>query len=459
MAKTKISEFSATAASNTDIDSINLAEGMAPSLVNDAIRELMAQLKDFQTGAVGDSFGGPITGAVNATVGATTPNTGAFTTLAASGAVTLSGGTANGVTYLNGSKVLTSGSALVFDGTNLGVGTSSPAYKLDVKGNIRSGLASTTTGEIAFFSASNDSQMGIINNATEFKIYSTYASTAGYKPINFYTSDTLKMTLDADGDLGIGTSSPGQKLDVNGSINVSSSGNIFTASSSGIFFNGSGSYSTGIYNNASGSLLFDTNGSNRARIDSSGNLLVGTTSTFGKLTTYSTATGTPTAGFFANTASFTSNVLGISCARTTTNATFNLIYAYNDNLSGQFAVRDSGNCVNTNNSYGAISDVKLKENIVDASPKLADLMQVKVRNYNLKTEPDHKQLGVIAQELESVFPAMVEESPDRDKQGNDLGTKTKSVKYSVFVPMLVKALQEAVAEINSLKARLDAANL
>ena len=58
---------------------------------------------------------------INGTVGATTANTGAFTTLAASGAVTLSGGTANGVTYLDGSKVLTSGSALTFDGAILGV--------------------------------------------------------------------------------------------------------------------------------------------------------------------------------------------------------------------------------------------------------------------------------------------------------------------------------------------------
>ena len=59
MPKTKISEFSATPANNTDIDSINIAEGCAPSGINDAIRELMAQLKDFQTGAVGDSFNGP----------------------------------------------------------------------------------------------------------------------------------------------------------------------------------------------------------------------------------------------------------------------------------------------------------------------------------------------------------------------------------------------------------------
>jgi hypothetical protein len=56
MAKNKISEFSSTAANNTDIGNINIAEGCAPSGINNAIRELMAQLKDQQTGADGDSF-------------------------------------------------------------------------------------------------------------------------------------------------------------------------------------------------------------------------------------------------------------------------------------------------------------------------------------------------------------------------------------------------------------------
>jgi len=54
MPKTKISEFSSTAGNNTDIDGINIAEGCAPSGINDAIRELMAQLKDFQSGDAGD---------------------------------------------------------------------------------------------------------------------------------------------------------------------------------------------------------------------------------------------------------------------------------------------------------------------------------------------------------------------------------------------------------------------
>jgi hypothetical protein len=54
MPKTKISEFSSTPANNTDIDGINIAEGCAPSGINDAIRELMAQLKDWQAGLSGD---------------------------------------------------------------------------------------------------------------------------------------------------------------------------------------------------------------------------------------------------------------------------------------------------------------------------------------------------------------------------------------------------------------------
>lgn len=98
MAKTKISEYSSTAGSNTDINSINLAEGMAPSLVNNAIRQLMAQLKDFQAGTAGDSLtvGGnlsvtgtsTLTGAINATAGLTGPVT--------TSSAAISGGTING---------------------------------------------------------------------------------------------------------------------------------------------------------------------------------------------------------------------------------------------------------------------------------------------------------------------------------------------------------------------------
>jgi len=75
MPKTKISEFDTTPANNTDIDSINIAEGCAPSGINNAIRELMSQLKDQQTGAAGDNF----TVGGNLVVTGTSVHTGATT--------------------------------------------------------------------------------------------------------------------------------------------------------------------------------------------------------------------------------------------------------------------------------------------------------------------------------------------------------------------------------------------
>jgi len=56
MAKTKISEYDSTAANNTDVDGVNLAEGCPPSGINNAIREVMAHLKDWQSGASGDNL-------------------------------------------------------------------------------------------------------------------------------------------------------------------------------------------------------------------------------------------------------------------------------------------------------------------------------------------------------------------------------------------------------------------
>ena len=124
-----------------------------------------------------------------------------------------------------------------------------------------------------------------------------------------------------------------------------------------------------------------------------------------------------------------------------------------------FFVFSNGNVQNTNNSYTAISDIKLKENIVDASSQWDDLKVIQVRNYNFKEETGHEthtQLGVIAQEIELVSPGLISESPDRDEEGNDLGTVTKSVNYSVLYMKAVKALQEAMERIEVLEAKVDA---
>ena len=129
---------------------------------------------------------------------------------------------------------------------------------------------------------------------------------------------------------------------------------------------------------------------------------------------------------------------------------------------GIFVVRGDGDCENTNNSYGALSDVKLKENIVNASSQWNDISALQVRNYNFKTETgyrNHTQIGLIAQEVELVSPGLVSESPDRDEDGNDLGTVTKSVNYSVLYMKAVKALQEAMERIEVLEQRLNDAGI
>jgi len=135
MPKTKISEFSATPANNTDIDSINIAEGCAPSGINDAIRELMAQLKDFQTGAQGDSFNGPI--------GTSTPAAGAFTTLSASSTATLSGLTASTALALDASKNVVS---VTNTGTGSNVLATSPTLVTPILGTPTSATLTNATG-------------------------------------------------------------------------------------------------------------------------------------------------------------------------------------------------------------------------------------------------------------------------------------------------------------------------
>ena len=136
-----------------------------------------------------------------------------------------------------------------------------------------------------------------------------------------------------------------------------------------------------------------------------------------------------------------------------TNARF---LACTDTTNEKAAILSTGGFLSRNNSYGTYSDIKLKENVVDASPKLDDVMRLQVRNFNFKTNPEAKQIGFIAQEFEQVFPAMVDESQDRGKDGAVLDETTKSIKTSVLIPILVKAIQEQQALITTLTTRITA---
>ncbi len=123
----------------------------------------------------------------------------------------------------------------------------------------------------------------------------------------------------------------------------------------------------------------------------------------------------------------------------------------------KFRVLNNGSVGSANNSYGGISDIKLKENIVDANSQWNDIKAVKVRNFNFKDTPDTKMLGVVAQEIETISPGLVSEIVDKDPNTNEaLETTTKEVKYSILYMKAIKCLQEAQARIETLEAKVAA---
>ena len=293
MAKTKISEYSATAANNTDVESVNIAEGCAPSGINNAIREVMSHLKDFQVGSAGDDLtvGGnfSVTGTVtipdNAISGdkveGGTINAITINTLSAN--PTLSAGTANGVAYLNGSKVLTSGSALTFAGASLGINGASANILFDNGGVGGSSLQLGTSG-------SSHGYIGTVGSfPLLFQVNGVEAmriglATGGLRTVGIgYTSLTSvgDNGLAVFGKVGIGTNSPSGKLQVKQANTAY--GLVVEASGNDAWVRFHHNDSLGIvettYNTSAGytPLTFKTGGSERLHLDTSGNLGLGVT--------------------------------------------------------------------------------------------------------------------------------------------------------------------------------------
>jgi hypothetical protein len=212
-------------------------------------------------------------------------------------------------------------------------------------------------------------------------------------------------------------------------------------------------------NDYPGQLVFSTTAdgasspTERMRISNDGNVNVGGGGITARVAAASAATSTAVLYGYANTASYTSTVIQAQ-SETSAGTGWNLYIGYASAGNLVYRVYGNGNVQNANNSYAGTSDIKLKENIVDANSQWDDLKALQVRKYNFKEGQTHTQIGLIAQEVELVSPGLVNESPDRDAEGNDLGTVTKSVNYSVLYMKAVKALQEAMERIEVLEQRL-----
>jgi len=331
-------------------------------------------------------------------------------------------GAVSGVAYLNdffgyGLAFRNAGTeaARIVSG-NLGIGTSSPVAKLHLKGSGTSGQV--TASWILENASSGTAGMDITGSAGASRwrfLYGGSPSTG----TNALTESMCILTEGASaGNVGIGTSSPGHKLDVQsatGTMGVTSTTGtnisyVFSSNTGGSFIIGKDSstggltgtaYSNFLYNASAYPTVFFTNGSEKVRITSAGGFSVGTTSDPGAGAIY--ATGNITAFF-----------------------------------SDKRLKTVSGKIENALDKVGKLSGVYYTFNDTAKS---------------FGYDSDEEQVGVIAQDVEAVLPQIVKAAPfDLDENNNSKsGENYKTVQYEKLIPLLIEAINELRAEVKALK--------
>ncbi len=277
----------------------------------------------------------------------------------------------------------------------------------------------------------------------------------GTDTVNINTGGTTRVSVDSSGNVGIGETTALGKLHVKSADSGASVASyadelvVEGSTDSGITilsatnkdgslaFGDSGNNVAGriVYNHSLDHMQFYVNGTQHLDIDQDGRFWVMDS----EYVYMSTVNATVASLTLSKDISAANNADYFQCR--------------NSSNTLKMVVEGDGDVKNANNSYGSTSDSKLKENIVDAKSQWDDIKAVKVRNFNLIGDSAKtKMLGVVAQEIETVSSGLVSESIDRDpKTGEDLGTTTKNVKYSILYMKAIKCLQEAQARIETLE--------
>jgi len=353
------------------------------------------------------------------------------TTTTGTGVVTALGvntGTA-GAFVVNGGALGTPSSGTV---TNL-TGTAS----ININGTV--GATTASTGAFSTLSAT-----GTLSGGTSGTAYSFSGS-----------APATSLTLDSSGRLLVGgTASPASVLHLysSGQIGtIESSGNYATTGSgylrwkdvngnAGFVGYGGNANNFDIYNGLAGAITFSTSGSERARIDSSGNLLVGTTSAPSYSSKLRVQGGIETQG--TNQYNIVATSSGSDFEWVLRSGSRQLYYVANATVVANLSA--AGVWTNA-------SDARYKENIVDSQYGLSTVMALKPRLYNLIDQADKPQVGFIAQEVIDVVPEVVE-SIHNSVTGEDRYTFS----YGNLVAVLTKAIQEQNQLITQLTARITA---
>ena len=363
---------------------------------------------------------------------------------------------------------------------NVGLGTTNPTSKLhiedtaDVSVRVRAGTLtnySTIRAQASdwdtSFADTSILQYGISATGTTAGISNAELGILGFqngsaglvvvngsKPLIFATASVERMRIKSDGNVGIGTNNPGTALHIVATeaqlriqdtiSGVASKPTLQFRDGSGTignigYLNGSNNILHIRANSVDGAIRFDTGGtSERMRIDSSGNLLVGGTALDPALNNayHSQISSGGQLQLSTNLgAALTTNRQAVGGSH------WQLYSGGSGNPSG--GVTTDG----TTPSFFNNSDESLKENIVDMAPQLANVMALRPRNFDMK-ETGINHDGFIAQEVVKVWPDRVRVDEDSEiLQLMDL-SKTDA--------RIIKAIQEQQSMITELTTRLEA---